>query len=150
MTYLGEVTVKNLIGQTFESVKEKDGEEVLFTRADGTGFRMYHAQSCCESVSIAEIVGDLSDLAGTPILSAEESSSEDEPEHKATDCGDYECESHTWTFYRFATAKGPVVIRWHGSSYGYYGETVDIEEIAGGNDDTEGNEQHYTNCRINY
>lgn len=73
---------------------------------------------------IEEIVGDLDDLVGSPILAAEESSNSEDD--KPSD----DSESWTWTFYRFRTAKGLVVIRWLGESNGYYGEGVDLEEVT--------------------
>lgn len=108
---------------------------------------MYHDQDCCESVNVNDIVGDLSDLENNPLLQAEEAcSTEDSPSRPSWASKDqdkiqevenkldgkepkYVDDSWTWTFYRFATIKGTVVIRWYGSSNGYYSESVEIKKL---------------------
>ncbi len=114
--------ISKLIGKNFTSVVNK-GDEILFTANDGTMYRMFHEQSCCENVRVEDICGDLNDLVNTPIVRASENSNSVED----GDDGDYE--SYTYTFYHITTIKGTVVIRWLGTSNGYYSESVSLEEV---------------------
>lgn len=116
--------VSCLIGITLASVTQ-EGDDIVFKTSDGRTFALTHRQDCCESVYVESIVGDLGDLAGEPIFVAEEVTSYENPQdYKPDGCQD----SFTWTFYKFATRKGYVDIRFYGESNGYYSEGVDFEE----------------------
>jgi hypothetical protein len=108
--------VRELLGRKMVRVENLDNEEIRFTADNNKSWRLYHEQGCCEEVRVEDIAGDLSDLVGSPLLMAEE---------VINDQGD----CFTWTFYKFATIKGYVTIRWYGESNGCYSETVDFEEI---------------------
>jgi hypothetical protein len=137
------VEFKHLVGKTLTEIKN-NGNELIFILDDGTEYKMYHAQDCCESVSIDDINGDLNDLIGTPILLAEEVSNDDfvnafkskfKKQNEDDYCekdekGNYKPESFTWTFYKLATIKGYVDIRWFGESNGYYSESVDFIQVG--------------------
>lgn len=114
--------LKALIGKTMVSVTNRANEEIVFTADDGKTYKLYHEQVCCESVLVEDVCGELADLVGAPLVEAEEVSSYEGPKP------DY-AESHTWTFYKFRTAKGSVTIRWLGESNGYYSESVDFCEV---------------------
>ncbi len=119
-----EVNFSELVGKTLTAIRRKEGDDkIVFIANDGSEYKQYHYQDCCESVNIEDICGDLTDLIGSPILKAEESTSEENPEgYKADDCQD----SFTWTFYNIATVKGHVTIRWYGESNEYHSESVDF------------------------
>ena len=113
-----------LKGKTLSSVRAVD-DVIVFETIDGEMYKMFHMQDCCESVYIESIVGDLDDLVGEPLLMAEEGTNlfdtlREAGKDTASDG------SHTWTFYKFATRKGYVDIRWYGTSNGYYSESVDL------------------------
>ena len=105
-----------MVGKTFVKVHQVDGD-LVFETGDGEVFVFTHFQDCCEFVYIEDIAGSLDDLVGTPLLQAEE------VEGETLDPVDND-ESFTWTFYKFATIKGSVTVRWYGSSNGYYSESV--------------------------
>lgn len=115
--------ISNLIGKIVASIEEEDGG-LVFKCFDGEIYKMYHEQDCCECVEIEEIIGDINDLIGAPIIVAEEIFNE------AQALSDDD-ESFTWTFYKFATIKGWVDIRWYGTSNGYYSESVSFIKVKG-------------------
>ena len=122
--------LNSLIGKTITKIEglNVNSEVVKFAFThDCIQLEMYHNRDCCEYVEIIDIVGDINDLIGTPLLKAEEIiSDEDNPEEtKHLHC--YVDDSTTWTFYKFATIKGYVDIRWLGTSNGYYSESVDLK-----------------------
>ena len=118
----------DLVGKTFVSIKPGD-DVIEIVCADGAIYVMHHDQNCCEHVRIESIVGDLADLVGTPILVAEEVSNQTHESYKPDDRYG---ESFTWTFYKLATFKGWVDIRWLGESNGYYSESVDLKCVVPG------------------
>jgi hypothetical protein len=113
------VDISEFVGMTFKAVENHNNEEIIFTTENDIKFKMYHMQDCCECVLIESVIGDIEDLVGSPILMAEES----------TNAGDVNYGTYTWTFYKLATVKGYVDIRWYGSSNGYYSESVELVEL---------------------
>jgi hypothetical protein len=122
MSYYGNYcNVDVLTGKTLVSLVD-EGNELIFKTTDGETYRMYHEQDCCESVVLEDVVGDLQDLVGSVILVAEEVEGESPADFEAY-------ESYTWTFYKFATRKGYVDLRWLGQSNGYYSESVSFCKV---------------------
>ena len=114
-----EAKIEDMRGKVFTRVTGSIGGDQLVFETATERFVFYHAQDCCESVDINDIVGDLEDLVGEPLFIAEEVSGATEP-----DVEHYE--SYTYTFYKFATRKGYVDVRWLGESNGYYSESVSL------------------------
>lgn len=108
-----------ILGKTMRKVWKGEygrNNAIYFEQEDGEQFVLTHIQDCSETVEIESIDGDLDDLIGAPLLMAEE---------VIKVGGESTLESSTWTFYRFATVKGYVTVRFLGWSNGYYSEKVD-------------------------
>ena len=114
-----EAKIEDMRGKVFTRVTGSIGGDQLVFETATERFVFFHSQDCCESVDINDITGDLEDLVGEPLLIAEEVSGATEP-----DVEHYE--SYTYTFYKFATRKGYVDVRWLGESNGYYSESVSL------------------------
>ncbi|MCY1309935.1 hypothetical protein D9M70_600800 [compost metagenome] len=121
-------SVKNfpdLVGHTIARLEISDNKtEILIGTTGGRLYKLWHRQDCCEGVEVYDVAGDLSDIIGSPLLLAEEVESE-----RGEPAPDYP-DSWTWTFYKLATIKGSVTIRWLGESNGYYSESVDFDEVS--------------------
>lgn len=133
MSWSDTIPFETLKGLTFVAIEvdepDDDPQKIRFTADDGRVFEMYHDQDCCESVRIEEVIGDVNDLIGSPIVEAEEVSEGNETgpfERTLGEPDDNYEDSWTWTFYKLRTAKGYVTIRWLGESNGWYGEGVDL------------------------
>jgi hypothetical protein len=122
MIWHSSCDVSVLEGKTLQRVERLDDAALRFVVADDEIYTMYHNQDCCETVEIEELVGDLEDLVGTPILVAREDSNYQydgpSPRPYAAD--------EQWTFYNFRTLRGSVTVRWYGTSNGYYSTRADF------------------------
>ena len=114
------VDVSILKGKILKDIKIEGTESILFIDKDDIEYEMFHDYDCCENVYIEDICGDINNLIGSKIIMAEEVINRDLSPLNKFD------ESYTWTFYKFATVKGYVIIRWYGESNGYYSEEVDF------------------------
>lgn len=120
-----DAELKELLGKTLVEIRGADegDDEIIFICSDGSRYIMYHRQDCCEQVWIEDVCGDVERLLGSPITMAEDISSlcDDLPS---------EDEFYTWTWYKLATVRGYVTIRWYGTSNGYYSESVDFAKVV--------------------
>ena len=122
-----EFTDLEIKGMTFKNVyldNSKDifdTDAIVFVKEDGDLYVLSHEQDCCESVWVESIDGDLEDLIDNPLIMAEEVCEriDDDDEYLRQE----------FYFYKFATAKGYVTIRFNGESNGYYSTQVDLRHF---------------------
>ena len=122
MTDYYNSSLPDLVGKTLTAVTQNGNDSIDFESDTGERWQMRYEPDCCASCSIEDICGDLADLVGSPIVMAEVSTNQDDPKPDA--------DSFTWTFYKLATVKGYVTIRWYGESNGYYSETASFVRLS--------------------
>lgn len=119
-----ELDISILKGKTLVKIDlDVKMKYIRFIDSEGNKYIMFHEQDCCEEVYIESISGKIDYLLNTPITMAECVTKKEE-------CGEDDWGTATWTFYKLATIKGYVTIRWYGESNGYYSGEDDfgIEE----------------------
>lgn len=117
--------MQELLGKTICEITgaEELSDQIIFKDTEGGQHIFYHDTELCETTLVSEIVGNITDLVDDPILQAEEVSSENAPELILDS-------SYAWTFYKYATIKGSVTIRWLSTSNSYYSEGVAYQYIS--------------------
>lgn len=117
-----DVEIDVLVGKTLTGIWLSAERDVLgFACSDGEHYALGHDQGCCETVVLEEIVGDILDLVVAPILMAEKSTMTERLEH-------HECDVD-WTFYKLATSKGYVTLRWCGYADTQYSTEVSFKRV---------------------
>ena len=115
-----------LVGKVLTECEATE-DYIRFKCTDGSEYVLSHIQDCCERVTLTDTAGDISDLIGSPLLIAEEVTSDPRKQDPPLD---EDAESWTWTFYKFATVKGYVTFRWYGASNGCYSERASFYQIG--------------------
>lgn len=113
--YTQAINIDQIKGMTITAVVYKETNESLLIHLNTHVLEMIHHQDCCESVYLADVVGEFEDLIGYPLIEVSEST---------VDIGNDDISS-TASYYNFKTLKASVQLRWLGESKGYYSETVD-------------------------
>lgn len=113
--YGNSVNIEQIQGMTITAVVYKKTNESLLIHLNTHVLEMIHHQDRCESVYLADVVGEFEDLIGYPLIEVSEST---------VDTGNDDMSS-TASYYNFKTVKASVQLRWVGESTGYYSETVD-------------------------
>lgn len=115
--------LQKLVGKTIVELNCEKGRDFVAAKTDcGLLFEFYNDDY--GSVHLEDITGDIDDLIGTPIIMVEEVTNREEISDTSVVYND---DTHTWTFYRLESRKGLVVLRFFGTSNGYYSESVTID-----------------------
>jgi hypothetical protein len=112
--YAQAINIDQIKGMAITAVVYKESDESLHIHLNTHVLEMIHHQDCCETVYLADVVGEFEDLIGYPLIEVSEST---------VDIGNDDISS-TASYYNFKTLKASVQLRWVGESNGYYSETI--------------------------
>lgn len=120
---------EKLLGKTIVAIEKCPHNSFLRFKTSKNKIYEMSALDDYAGVNIEDICGDLNDLLNTPILLAEVAYSDGNPQHKGNvrEIENSKDVLH-WTYYKLATIKGYVDIRWFGDNY-YYSNVANFEEI---------------------
>jgi hypothetical protein len=122
-----DVPFSTLVGKTLVAIEglENESEQVVFKCSDGSEFKMFHDQDCCETVTLVDVDSeDVPHLVGHTITEAETASFDAGAANVGREDGE------TWTFYKISANYYHMTLRWLGRSNGYYSERVDFVQTA--------------------
>ena len=111
------ISFQFLKGLTFQSVRLNEPivdtpyRTMDFITENGDVYQLFNGNDTCDELGLKDIEGDLDDLIGSPIILAE-----------VTESDYIEYTERVWIFYRLATAKGYVVIRFYTTTDGWYSD----------------------------
>ena len=125
-----KATFSDLLGKTLSDISILENKSIMvFTTNNGETYRLFNDIGCsaCERPALIEdICGQLEDLIGNPLLLAEEVSI-CKTVSKSLKRG-YLSEE-LWTFYKLATNRGAVSIRWYNERSWSYASKVEFVKI---------------------
>lgn len=122
-----KISLNELIGKTFYEIKKR-GDNISFTDMEGTVYKFNSYHSGFSETFLEDIEGELSDLANSKIIIAEmvkKTENYNSDLKRASPYYDYS----QWVFYKFATLKGYVTIKWRCEASANYSSEVIIEKI---------------------
>ncbi len=114
----------DLIGRDVVAVDIHTDEVIIETST--LSIRAYHCRECCEDFRFIKCDGDIGSLFGTVKVAEEDGGASAPDEFRSMVVDD----SHTWTKLTIATASATVHFWFLGQSNGYYGESVDFQELT--------------------
>lgn len=124
-----KVNISDLNGKTITNIEvDRVHPKIFLDCSDGTEYLLFRHEDWSEEQSILNINGDPQDLIGNPLLIAEEVTNNGSvrwiKNKLVIDCvakpTKVHDESFTWKFYKLATIKGSVSLRWYVQSNSCY------------------------------